>query len=383
MNPEQGTPSEPDHPLRVLVVDDDQPGRELLKAILVGNAFEVDTAQDGIEALEIAARCAPDVAISDILMPGMDGYQLCMHWRADPKLHDVPFVLYSADYIESDDRDFALSIGAARFLLKPIDPEDLVRILGEVMAEARDSVGRGEARAAATVSLETLQRYNNRLFAKLSQKVEALEAVSAQLHRAMDGCLQVVSAAMESRDPYTRGHEERVSQLATAIAGRLGLPDNDIEVIRIAGMLHDIGKISIPVEILSKPGRLSALEFEMVKTHASSGAEILKHASFMQPIDAIVHQHHERLNGSGYPNGLTGEDILLAARIIAVADVVEAMASDRPYRAALSLEAALDELRTNAGVLYDPAAVQACLWLFESGGFAFQLHPAGAHGVRN
>jgi putative nucleotidyltransferase with HDIG domain len=162
-----------------------------------------------------------------------------------------------------------------------------------------------------------------------------------------------------------------VAELACAIAGELGLPKDQVEGIQVAALLHDIGKVTVPSEILTKPGELSPMEFELIKTHAAVGADILEGIDFSWPVAKIVRQHHERLDGSGYPQGLKDDEILLEARIIGVADVVEAMASHRPYRPARGITKALKEIKKNKDVLYDPQVVEACVKLFEEGRFKF------------
>jgi PAS domain S-box-containing protein/putative nucleotidyltransferase with HDIG domain len=192
-----------------------------------------------------------------------------------------------------------------------------------------------------------------------------------RLKQAMDGTVQAMAFTLETRDPYTAGHQRRVTQLACALAEKMQLPKDVIEGVRMAGDLHDIGKIYVPAEILSKPGKLSEAEYNIIKTHSQVGYDILKTIEFPWPIADIVLQHHERINGSGYPAGLRGKDILLEAKILTVADVIEAMATHRPYRPALSIEDALEEISENKGKLYDPKVVEACLKIFEEG-FAFE-----------
>lgn len=184
-----------------------------------------------------------------------------------------------------------------------------------------------------------------------------------RLREAMVATILAVSRVVEKRDPYTAGHEQRVTDLAVMIAGELGLSRDRVEGLRLAAAVHDIGKVAVPAEILARPGKLSPLEFEFVKTHVEVGYEILKDVDFPWPVAEITRQHHERWDGSGYPRGLRGEEILLEARILAVADVVVAIASHRPYRPSLGLDRALDEIRQQRGVLYDPAVVEACLRL--------------------
>ncbi|HEY5388639.1 MAG TPA: HD-GYP domain-containing protein [Thermoleophilia bacterium] len=191
-----------------------------------------------------------------------------------------------------------------------------------------------------------------------------------QLRRTVEGAVLAMSHVVETRDPYTAGHERRVSELATALAAQMGMEGAQLDGLRLAGLIHDIGKVAVPAEILAKPGRLSAVEFNLIKQHPESGFEILAAIDFGRPVAEMVLQHHERLDGSGYPRALSGEDVLLEARILAVADVVEAMCSHRPYRAALGIEAALDEVRSGAGTRYEAAAVEACEKVFAEG-FAF------------
>ncbi len=188
------------------------------------------------------------------------------------------------------------------------------------------------------------------------------------------GCetMEALATIVEFRDPYTAGHQQRVTQLACAIAKAMARPEDEITGIYLAGLIHDIGKVSIPSEILCNPSGLSTDEFNIVKMHPMVGYEVLKGLELPWPIAQIVHQHHERLDGSGYPLGLSGGGILLEARILAVADVVEAMASHRPYRASLGLEHALSEIVKYRGKLYDPDVVDACLMVFREQAFEFQ-----------
>jgi putative nucleotidyltransferase with HDIG domain len=176
----------------------------------------------------------------------------------------------------------------------------------------------------------------------------------------------------ESRDPYTASHQKRVARLSCAIATEVGLSEDQIEGIRIIGLIHDIGKVAVPSEILSKPGKLGNHELGIIQTHPQVAHDILKGVNFPWPVAQAILQHHEKLNGSGYPNGLSGEDISLEARILAVADVVEAMSSHRPYRPALGIDKALEEISQNRGRLYDADVVDACLIVFKNKGFKFE-----------
>lgn len=185
--------------------------------------------------------------------------------------------------------------------------------------------------------------------------------------------IEAIASTVEARDPYTAGHQKRVANLASAIAGEMGLPADTIQAIYLASTVHDLGKIRIPAEILSKPGRLNDIEFELVKSHPQTGFDIIKDIQFPWPIAQMVLQHHERLDGSGYPNGMKSEEVLLEAKIIAVADVVEAMSSHRPYRPGLGLDAALDEITKNRGRLYDAAVVDSCIALLRDKKFVLEI----------
>ena len=200
---------------------------------------------------------------------------------------------------------------------------------------------------------------------------EELSRHAEALRRTVDGAVVAMSHVVETRDPYTAGHERRVAELAVALAAGMGMAAADCEGLRMAGLIHDIGKIAVPAEILSKPGRLSVVEFDLIKQHPRAGYDILEAIEFEQPVAQMVLQHHERLDGSGYPRGLAADAILPEARILAVADVVEAMISHRPYRAALPLDAAMAELQNGAGRRYDAAACEAATVLFREHGFAF------------
>jgi PAS domain S-box-containing protein len=209
----------------------------------------------------------------------------------------------------------------------------------------------------------------------ITQRREAqqkLKEALGKLQLSLRGIIQVISRIVEMRDSYTAGHQRRVTALSQAIALEMGLAEDRVEGLVMAGEIHDLGKISVPAEILSKPTRLTVFEFQLIRNHPRTAYDIFKEIDFPWPIAEIVLQHHERMDGSGYPQGLRGADILLEARILAVADVVEAISSHRPYRPALGINAALEELKQKKGILYDPEVVKACLTLFREKGFTFQ-----------
>jgi response regulator RpfG family c-di-GMP phosphodiesterase len=356
--------------MKILIVDDKEENLYLLETLLKGNGYKVVTAKDGVEALEKLKKDSIDMIVSDILMPKMDGFQLCRECKKDDNLKKISFVFYTATYIDKKDEEFALSLGVEKFIIKPQEPEVFLKILEEVIEEHK--------KGALITPKEPLREeeiylaeYNKRLIKKLEKKVLDLERSEKRLQKTMEDTINTIGKIVETKDPYTSGHQKNVSQIATFIAQEMKLPQDKIKGIRIASLVHDIGKISIPTEILNKPTKLSEIEFNLIKAHSQISYDILKSIEFSWPIAQIVLQHHERLNGSGYPQGLKGEDILLEARILGVVDVVEAMSSHRPYRPAWGIDKALEEISKNRDILYDPEVVDACLKLFKKKEFKF------------
>ncbi len=207
----------------------------------------------------------------------------------------------------------------------------------------------------------------------VASKKAALIAIEASnlLQQSLEESIKAIASTVESRDQYTAGHMRRVGMLSMAIAGAMGLSKDTMRGIELASAIHDVGKIAIPVEILVKPGKLTNVEYMLVQTHVDAGYDIVKNIQFTWPVAEMIHQHHERMDGSGYPRGLKGDEILLGARIIAVADVVEAMSMNRPYRVVLGLDAAIEEIKQGRGRLYDPEVVDACVGLFADKKFSF------------
>lgn len=481
----------------ILVVDDHEDSRELLATLFRDRGHEVTVASGGAVALETAKASPPDLVISDVLMPGMDGFAFCQAWMADRTLNRCPFLFYSANYTDEADRRLARSLGADAYLTKPLPPEDLFY----------EVEGRLDGRIATRQTREPIEddefhaRHNSVVTQKLEQKISQLEALNqayeisqlgylklfaanphcmwiydrdslrflavnnatikaygytateflqmritdirpaedvpklveylakepqsplkqthwthvkkdgtriiaevsthsmdfegrratvvtaldiservATAHRerellektrdAMLGTIRVLSKIVELRDPRTAGHQQGVARLAVAIGEELGLPTDRIEGLKIAATIHDVGNISIPSNVLSKPGRLSEAEYDLVKGHVTASHELLRDVPFPWPVADIVWQHHERMDGSGYPRGLKGEELLLEARILAVADTVEAMSSRRPHRPPFEIAATLEEIASNAGRLYDPKVAAACLRLLRDKGFS-------------
>jgi len=255
-------------------------------------------------------------------------------------------------------------------------PADLKKILKELREKKetrfRREVGLGNSLFEENIRFAPEFKTAHIYTYEITERKQAAENIK----KLLDETIEALSKLSKIRDPYTAGHENRVAALATAIARKMGLSENRVEGIRIASLLHDVGKITIPAEILSKPTSLSEFEFSIVKQHSLASSEILENIDFPWEVAKTTLQHHERINSSGYPQGLSGNKIILEAKILAVADVVEAMSSHRPYRSALGTGKALEEISKNRGILYEPEVVDACLNVFEKG-FKCEPGPAG------
>ena len=518
---------------RILIVEDSLVQAARLKNLLQERGYWVTVATNGQEALAAAREREPDLVISDIIMPGMDGYEMCQAIKHDGVLRDIPVILLT---VLSDTKDVirALKAGVDYYLTKPyyenhllsqvesalarpvrqkndgaeeelevafggerhVITSDRQQILNLLLSTYDNAVQQNQKlintqrelqkmneqlqqeiidRKQAEGEIRRLKDFNEGIVQNMAEGIavedaegciifvnpaaadllgyspeelvgqhwtvivpsdqhpsvqaaherrmhgeadryelqlvrqdgtlvpvlvsgsprieegrfagtltvftdiiehkqmeEELQQSLERLGRTFDETAHALASAIRTRDPYTAGHQRRVTQLACAIAREMGLPEEQIEGIRVAGLIHDIGKINVPVEILSNPDGISDLEYGIIKAHPQIGYDILKAVEFPWPVAEIVLQHHERLDGSGYPQGLSGDEILLEARILGVADVVDAMSSHQPYRAARGLDKALEEISQNRGVLYDPGAVGACLKLFKQKGFKFE-----------
>jgi len=326
--------------VHVLVVDDEISIRSVVKAAVSKMGFDCTVACDGIEALEVLNKTKVDVVITDIDMPRLNGIQLTKAIREQYDSDIIVMTGFIGDYSFGN----VVAEGASDFMEKPINIKELMIRLRRILKE-RDMLAR-----------------RNQAEAELKQSL-------LKLRKSLEDTIDALGRTVEMRDAYTAGHQKRVTELACKIAGEMNLTQDQQYGLRLAGGVHDIGKIRVPSEILSKPGCITDLEFKLIKTHVQSGYDILKNIEFTHPIAEMVLQHHERMNGSGYPRGLKETEILLEARILAVADVVEAIASHRPYRPARGIDVALEEIVANRGILYDPDVVDACVRLFHEKGY--------------
>jgi HD-GYP domain-containing protein (c-di-GMP phosphodiesterase class II) len=230
----------------------------------------------------------------------------------------------------------------------------------------------GKGNLAARVGFKASGDEIGQLAQSFDRMANAYQHHEEILRKSLEESIQALFGTEEMRDPYIAGHQKRVAKLAVAIASELEMPKDEIHGIQLAASVHDLGKMQVPAEILSKRGKLTDAEFSLYKAHAQAGYDILKDIAFPWPIAAMVWQHHERLDGTGYPQGLKGDQILLGSRILAVANDVEQLASDKPYRPAMGMDVALKEIERGRGTAFDPAVVDACLKLFREGRFAFQ-----------
>ncbi|PKM78654.1 MAG: two-component system response regulator [Firmicutes bacterium HGW-Firmicutes-15] len=326
---------------KVLIVDDDKNILATFRRLL-HNHFIVATAENGLEGITALKNEGPfAVVVSDFRMPGMNGIEFLS--KARQIAPETIQIMLSGQADMQTTIDLINEGHIYRFLTKPYKAEHFLNALK----------GGSEQYRLSAIARE------------LEQKKIQLES----LQKTVAGVINMLVSITEKRDPYTAGHQARVAEITGAIAVELSLSEGQVQGIKMAATIHDVGKICIPAEILSKPGLITEAENNLVKTHVQIGYDILKTVEFPWPIADIVYQHHERMDGSGYPLGLAGDKILLEARILAVADVVEAMAGYRPYRPAFTMEDALNEISQNRGILYDAEVVDACLKTFQGKGF--------------
>lgn len=326
-------------PFKILLIDDEPLVIGPIQQFLEGNGFEVITANDGGTGLKLFNEHKPIVVLTDIDMPKLTGVELLSTIKKDYPKHQV--IMFSGAGSMQDIVD-SLRHGACDYLMKPVNFDLLLHTVNNCIEKYQLLVHQ--------------ENYRAELEREVAEKTQELVII-------LEETIKTLSKVTEARDPYTAGHQERVTQLSVEMSKVLGLKEDRVDCVRIAGLMHDIGKISIPAEILTKPSKLSDKEFALIKEHSDVGYNIIKNIPFkdMLPCDVaeIVHQHHERINGSGYPQGLKGDDILFSSKIIAISDVIESMSTHRPYRAALGLDIALDEICENKGILYDAECADA------------------------
>lgn len=333
---------------RILVVDDDEDIRSFLGRLLEKNGYGFSLASSAREARKLLDQDPYQLVLCDVEMPGESGLELTGYIASS---YPGTAVMMISGIDDPKIAEKAIELGAYGYVVKPFKANEL-------LINIKNALKR--------LGLELERRnYERELEREVFERTQALQDTLMVLRKATEGVIQAMALTVEARDPYTAGHQRRVAQLSRAISREISLPEERIEGIYLAGLIHDLGKISVPAEILSKPSRLTDVEFALIKSHPQTGYDILRTIDFPWPIADMILQHHERMDGSGYPRGITGEEILLESRIIAVADVVEALSSHRPYRPALGIENALHEISSNMGNLYDSRVAEACLRLFK------------------
>ena len=321
----------------VMVIDDDDSVLKTTTLILEEEGYQIDAFSTGKEAIDIFNKDIHAVVL-DINMPDMTGLQVFKEIKSINPY--VPIIFHTGTAAMRDERrDLRRQFRPHAYVQKG-DPEQLM-----------DTV------VSAVESYRIIVRN-----VKLSESLyKELKKSTDKIKTNIEGTIHAMAMTVEMRDPYTAGHQRQVADLASAIAVKMGIPREQRDSIHLAGTIHDIGKMQVPTEILSKCGKLTELEFDMIKTHSQAGYDILKTIEFQWPIAEFVLQHHERMDSSGYPSGLKGESILIEARILSVADVVDAIVPHRPYRPALGIEKAQEEIFDKRGIVYDSNVVDACL----------------------
>jgi putative two-component system response regulator len=332
---------------RILVVDDEEPNRDLLKQMIGVFGHEAELAKDGFEALA-KLHMNIDLVLLDVVMPGMEGFEVARRIRSTSQTRDIPIIMVTARS-GKEDRLRAVEAGANDFIAKPFDMTELkVRTASLLkMKEHQDAIKRYQLELEDTVQRRT---------ADLRRALEEMSAAQKRTHEAYLDTIYRLALVAEYKDQYTGCHIARMSHICAILAGGLKLPPEEVEIIRAASPMHDVGKIGIPDAILLKPGSLTPEEWEVMKQHTSIGARILSgsNSEVLHAGEIIALSHHEKWDGSGYPHGWVGEEIPLWGRICAVADVYDAITSERPYKKALSHERALQIMVEERGRHFDP-----------------------------
>jgi len=330
---------------KILLVDDESFVLNILRRIIKRFGSDCTTTSSAEEARDILQTESFDLLLCDLYLPGESGMDL-IQWVQESFPHMGVIMISGED--DPDVAEKALEIGAYGYIIKPFK-------VNEIIINISNALRRQHLEAKHRARFDDLEYL--------------VEQRTSELHAALNGVVLAIANTLEFRDPYTAGHQRQVGELSRALAREMGCTEEQSEGIYLGGLIHDLGKIAVPAEILSKPTSLSELEFALIKTHPQTGYDILKDITFPWPIADMVLQHHERMDGSGYPQGLTKNEILFEAQVLAVADVVEAMSSHRPYRPGWGLDKALQQVENNKGILFHPLVVDTCLRLFREKGF--------------
>jgi len=352
----------------ILIIDDDEIIRQTIGFFLEEEEYTYTEAKNGRDGIKKIDALQPDIVLCDLNMPDISGLDVLQFTKEKYPL--LPIIIISGQGDVSDAIS-TIKLGAWDYVLKPF-----LNNFANLTNAIKRSIERAELIRKNKMYKEHLETLVQERTKKLEDEIKIRtkaqkenEKMLNQIQQTLNAIIETIAAAIALKDPYTADHQKRVAKLAKLIAEELNLDQNTINGIYLAGTIHDVGKIAIPSEILIKPTKLSSSEFMLIKNHSFSGYQILKNIEFPWPIADIVFQHHEKLDGSGYPNGLSNGDILIQAKIITVADVVEAMAANRPYRPSLGFEKAINEIKDNRGITYEKDIVDACLKVIQSNKF--------------
>ncbi len=334
---------------KVLAIDDKKDNLIVLEAYLKQYlpSLQLIEAQSGIEGIQKAITEQPDVIILDISMPEMDGYTVCQKLKKNKNTLHIPIMLLTAIYTDLKDKVKGLETGADSFLSKPFQPAELISQIKVMLRTKRAE--------------DLLRKEKDMLEKMVLKRTRALE-------NAQHAAILTIARIMEIKDPYASGKHYQIAELSKAIGGHLGLSKEQLEGLWFASLICNIGKLTIPADILNKPGKLTEVEYSFIKGHPLSAYKMLSDLPYPWPIAKIILQHHENMDGTGYPEGLKGEDISLEARILRVTDTVIAMLSHRAYRASYNLEEVLKELQKNANTYYDEDVVRICVEILKDKG---------------
>jgi putative two-component system response regulator len=319
----------------ILIIDDEPIARHSLEALLTGEGYQLNFAVDGLEGMQKAIDLHPDVILLDVMMPSVDGYEVCHRLRCEPSLAEIP-ILFLTTLDDRDSRLKGLEAGADDFLSKPIDRLEL---------------------RARLRTITRLDRYR-----KLNQERLRIAQTLGELQRAYDETIEGWSRALDLRDKETEGHSQRVTEMTLRLARAFGIDDEEeLVFIRRGALLHDVGKLGVPDAILFKPDTLTEDEMEIMRKHPTYAYEMLSPIAYLRPSLVIPYCHHEKWDGTGYPRGLYNEEIPLAARLFSVSDIWDALLSDRPYRRKWPKDIALEHIKALAGSYLDPRVVKVFL----------------------
>ncbi|MBF0450983.1 MAG: HD domain-containing protein [Candidatus Magnetomorum sp.] len=332
-----------------IIICSDLPGKSDQLSLALAEDYHLTNINTTDTLLDISYQQLPDVIIININLNKVGGFKACEQLKSNEATVDIP-VIFISEIFDETDTIKAFNAGAVDYMKYAFHQKELrARIRNHLMLKQ---------------SRENLKKKNQLLTSTMSKENERLQQL-------MEATIRAIVQTVESRDPYTAGHQQRVSDLSYEIAKVMALDASQKMAIKYAGILHDIGKLRVPDAILNRPGKLLSIEFDVLKIHPQIGSDILDTVPSPWPLSRIILEHHERLDGSGYPNGITSDNMLIESKVIAVADVMEAMSSHRPYRPSQGIDLALEEINNQKGLLYDEQTVDTCTHLFVKGNYKF------------